>query len=193
MPSHDDTPDYLLNRLIRYPSAVMIRLRRLRLRLLGAHVGRRCWIQKILVPRNPWDIWLNDDVSLDHGVTLLTSGPRRREPRIVIGTHTYINRYTMLDAHDRIELGEHCFIGPFCYITDADHQHARGQFVSTQPMNTAPVKIGRDVWMGAGVIVLKGVTINDGAIIGAGAVVVRDVPSNAKVAGVPAHQIGERN
>lgn len=55
-----------------------------------------------------------------------------------------------------------------------------------------PVAIGKDVWLGAGVVVLKGVTIGDSAVIGAGAVVTRDVPPNAKVAGVPARQIGAR-
>lgn len=52
--------------------------------------------------------------------------------------------------------------------------------------------IGNDVWIGAGAIVLKGVTIGNGAVIGAGAVVTRHVRPNEKVAGVPARVIGSR-
>jgi acetyltransferase-like isoleucine patch superfamily enzyme len=185
-------PDYLANRLIRFPAAVMIRVRRRWLRLLGAHIGSDCWLQEISVPRNPWDIYLDDNVSLDRGVVLLTTGPRGANPRIKIESKVYINRFCMLDAHKRIEVGSGSLIGPFCYITDSDHQYSRGGMARTQPMDTMPVKIGRDVWLGAGVIVLKGVCIGDGAIIGAGAVVTRSVPPHAKMAGVPARQIGER-
>jgi acetyltransferase-like isoleucine patch superfamily enzyme len=83
-------------------------------------------------------------------------------------------------------------IGPFCYITDADHGTQTGASVAEQPMETSPVHIGADVWMGAGVKVLKGVTIGDGAVIGAGAVVTHDVPARAIAVGVPARVIGQR-
>jgi acetyltransferase-like isoleucine patch superfamily enzyme len=99
----------------------------------------------------------------------------------------------MIDAHERIEFLGNCMVGPYCYFTDGDHGHQLGQNVGRQPMETAPVKIGKDVWIGAHVCVLKGVTIGDGAIIGAGAVVTRDVAPNAKVVGIPARQIGERS
>jgi acetyltransferase-like isoleucine patch superfamily enzyme len=56
-------------------------------------------------------------------------------------------------------------------------------------MTPAPIVIGREVWLGASVTVVPGVTIEDGAIVGAGAVVTRDVPANAIVAGVPAKLI----
>lgn len=52
-----------------------------------------------------------------------------------------------------------------------------------------PVTIGNDVWMGANVVVLPGVTIGDNVVIAAGAVVTKDVPSNTLVAGVPAKKI----
>jgi acetyltransferase-like isoleucine patch superfamily enzyme len=184
--------DPLVNRLIRYPSSVKSRLRRLRLRWLGADIGRGCWLQKISVPRNPWDVRLGEFVSLDLGVVLLSTGPKTDQPRIVIGANTYINRFTMFDAHRRIEIGERCMIGPYCYFTDGDHGHGRGEPVQGQAMETAEVTIARDVWIGAHVCVLKGVSIGEGAVVGAGAVVTRNVPAFAKVAGVPARPIGER-
>jgi maltose O-acetyltransferase len=184
--------DPLINRAMRYPSAVMVRLRRLRMRMLGVHVGTGCTIHRISIPRNPWDVWLGDYVGMDEGSVLLATGPRKQEPRIVIGSGSYFNRYTMIDAHQRIEFLGHCMVGPYCYFTDGDHGHDRGEIMARQPVESAPIKIGKDVWIGAHVCVLKGVTIGDGAIVGAGAVVTRDVAPNAKVVGIPARQIGER-
>ena len=182
--------DPLANRLIRYPRSAMSRVRRVWLRMLGAHVGRGCTVHRIMIPRNLWDIWIEDYTTLDPGVVLLASGPRIEQPRIFIGQQCYLNRYTMIDAHQRIEFGQRCMVGPFCYITDSDHQSAPGQPVVSQPMVSAPVKIGDDVWIGAHACLLKGVTIGQGAVIGAGAVVTRDVPPFARVAGVPAKPIG---
>src|SRR5277367_5835956 len=66
--------DDLTNRLIRNPGAVAMRLRIARLRLLGVRIGRSCWIRRIEVPRNPWDIVIGDGVALDDHVVLLTTG-----------------------------------------------------------------------------------------------------------------------
>src|SRR5262245_37230766 len=101
---HDD----LVNRFIRYPGAIAIRLRILRLRLLGVSIGRKCWIRRIRVPRNPWDIMIEDNVALDDEVVLLMTGSRRNTPRLVIGGGTYVNRFTMFDASERIEIGRNC-------------------------------------------------------------------------------------
>ena len=178
--------DELINRVIRYPGAVAMRLRIVRLRLLGAHIGRNCWIRRIEVPRNPWDIVIGDGVALDDHVVLLTMGSRGERPRLVIGNRTYVNRFTMFDASEDIEVGQDCLIGPFCYLTDHDHGTATSRLVSEQPLLSSALRIGNNVWIGAGVTILKGVTIGANAVIGAGAVVTRDVASGAKVAGAPA-------
>jgi maltose O-acetyltransferase len=180
--------DELINRMIRYPGAVAMRLRMARLRLLGVRMGRRCWIRRIQVPRNPWDIVIGDNVALDDQVVLLTTGSRRTRPRLVIGNRTYVNRFTMFDASEDIEVGQDCLIGPFCYLTDHDHGTAPSGLFSEQRLLSGALRIGDNVWIGAGVKVLKGVTIGANAVIGAGAVVTRDVASGATVAGVPARQ-----
>ena len=184
--------DELINRAIRYPRAIASRLRILRLRLLGVRIGQRCWIRRIHVPRNPWDIVIDDMVALDDEVVLLTTGSRANAPRLVIGSGTYVNRFTMFDASESIELGRNCLIGPFCYITDHDHGIDLARSIAEQPLVGSPVRIGSGVWIGAGAIILKGVTIGNGAVIGAGAVVTRHVCSHEKVAGVPARTIGLR-
>lgn len=178
--------DDVINRIIRYPCAIVMRMRILRLRLLGVKIGRRCWIQKISAPRNPWDIVIGDNSALDEGVILLTTGNRISNARLRIGSGTYVNRFTMFDASEEIVIGNHCMIGPFCYITDHDHGHEKDRPIGEQPLRSAPVVIGNNVWIGAGAIILKGLTIGDGAVIAAGAVVTKDVNVGTKVAGVPA-------
>ncbi|RBP35546.1 succinyltransferase-like protein [Roseimicrobium gellanilyticum] len=182
----------LINSLLRAPAVVASRLRIIWLRALGAHIGKKCWLRDIWVPRNPWDIHLDEAVAVDRHVTLVASGGPKEEPRIYIGAHTYVNRYTIIDAHESIRIGKDCLIGPSCYISDADHSYAAGKLIAIQPMAKAPVVIEDGVLLGAGVTVLKGVTIGEGAVIGAGAVITKDVPANAVVSGVPGKVMGMR-
>jgi len=161
-------------------------------RLLGAQIEGPCWMQDVWIPRNPWDIKIESNVSLDRQVVLLTTGEPRDEPKIVIGSGTYINRFTMIDASLRVSIGRSCMIGPQCYLTDHDHGRLIGKLVQEQPLESTPVEIGDDVWIGAGVIVLKGVQIGNGSIVGAGAVVTKNVNPREIVAGVPIRVIGLR-
>ena len=115
-----------------------------------------------------------------------------RSNKLVIRYGTYINRYTMIDAHERIEIGRNCMIGPHCYITDANHGVATALPVKNQPMEAKPVIIEDEVWLGAGVIVLSGVRVGSGAVVGAGAVVTSDIPANVIAVGVPARVVNRR-
>ena len=83
-------------------------------------------------------------------------------------------------------------IGPACYITDHDHGTACDRPIRQQSLVSAPVVIEDGAWLGAHAIILKGTRIGKGAIVGAGAVVTRDVPAGAIVAGSPARIIGWR-
>jgi len=167
------------------------RLRNVWFRLLGVRLDGYVWMRRISIPRNWSDVTVERFVALDDGVVLLCSGRSGRN-KLVIQEGTYINRFTMIDASERIQIGANCMIGPHCYITDHDHLHGRDKLVQEQQLIGAPVIIGHDVWIGAGAIILKGVTVGDGAIIGAGAVVSREVAAYSICAGVPARQIGER-
>jgi acetyltransferase-like isoleucine patch superfamily enzyme len=180
-----------LETLLRWRRGIVRRIRAALLKLRGVQIVGHCWVQKVSIPRLARRIRL-ESCMLDDGVTLLLTGAGQ-EPAIRIGYGAYINRHTMLDAVEQIEVGEYVMIGPFCYITDHDHGTAPDRLVHEQPMQAKPVRIGRGAWIGAGVTILKGVNIGEGAIIGAGAVVTRDVPPSAKVAGVPARVIGQRH
>jgi len=167
------------------------RFRNVWFRAMGVRLGGYVWMRNISIPRQWADITLERDTALDDGVILLCSGAEKRD-KLVIRQGTYINRYTMIDAHERVEIGRNCMIGPQCYITDGNHGRAPGVPVKNQKMEAKPVIIGDDVWLGAGVIVLPGVSIGQSAVIGAGAVVTKDVPADSVYAGVPAINIGQR-
>ena len=176
----------MINFCLRASGSIKSRVRIRLLRLGGARIGDHCWLRKISVPRNPWDIELGDRVALDDGVVLLTTGTRSGRARLRIGHGVYINRYTMIDITDSIAIGADTMIGPFCYLTDHDHVQASDGAIVSGAFVAAPVSIGRNVWIGAGVVILKGVSIGDGAVVGAGSVVTRDVSAGEKVVGVPA-------
>jgi acetyltransferase-like isoleucine patch superfamily enzyme len=167
------------------------RIRNLYYRSLGVKMDSYIWMRAIEIPRNWTDITLEEGVALDRGVTLLCSGPLHAD-KLIIRAGTYINRNTMFDAHSHLEVGRDCMIGPFCYLTDANHGTIKGTPVKAQPMQPSPVVIEDEVWIGAHVIVLAGVRIGHGAVIGAGSVVTSEVPPNTVVAGMPARVLRSR-
>ena len=163
----------------RVTGGVARRMRRWWLRRRGMTIGPDCWIQNVMVPRNAKDIKLGAGVALDRQVVLLATGEAIGAPRIVIGDNVYINRFTFIDATEYIEIGAGTMIGPHCYITDHDHGTAAHQSLAEQDLVAEKVHIGRDVWIGAGAIILKGVTLGDQAVVAAGAVVTKSVPERA--------------
>lgn len=87
--------------------------------------------------------------------------------------YNYINRNTMIVSHESISIGEGTTIGPNVVIYD--HDHDKKGFISE------PIVIGKNVWIGAGCTILKGVTIGDCAVVGAGTLVSKDVKPNTTV------------
>lgn len=162
-------------------------------RVLGVKLQGYVWMRSIDIPRNYSDIQIDAGCSLDLGVTLLCSGEFLSSPKIKIGSNTYINRYTFLDAIDSLIIGQNCAIGPHCYITDHDHGHDPSQPPLQQPMLSQPTSIGDFVWIGAHTTILKGVSIGAGAMIGAGSVVTKDIPAKAVAVGNPAKVIKYRD
>jgi acetyltransferase-like isoleucine patch superfamily enzyme len=183
----------VFNRIMRAPDWLRGRLRIALLRMGGAHIGRHCFIRNIDVPCDPWDLWIDDGVGLDNHVVLCLNGPRRDGPKIVIRTGSYINRYTVIDAFERVEVGRDCLIGPHCYIGDHARARVPGLPLGAGPLQGAPITLGDGVYVGAGAVITGGVTIGKAATIGAGAVVNRDVAAGDTVAGVPARSVAGLN
>lgn len=107
--------------------------------------------------------------------------------QILLGGNSYTAGCNKIIAKKRVEIGRNCSIAWGVTITDHDFHRTYVQGVE-QP-ETAPVKICDGVWIGMNATILKGVTVGERAIVAAGAVVTRDVPPRAMVAGVPARVI----
>lgn len=113
---------------------------------------------------------------------------------LTIGDRVSINRNSILVCHDHITIGDRTSIAPNVLIYDHDHRF--GQKGLENGYRTAPVTIGSDCWIGAGVIILRGSTIGDGCVIGAGSIVRGDIPPHSLVTSdrtLHITPIGDRN
>jgi maltose O-acetyltransferase len=106
--------------------------------------------------------------------------------RITIGDGTFVNYGVSISAHDSVTIGADCQIGQYAIIQDNDYHDLIDKRVLPP---SRPVVIEDRVWIGARVIVLRGVRIGHDAVVGAGSVVTRDVPPWTVVAGVPARPV----
>jgi acetyltransferase-like isoleucine patch superfamily enzyme len=113
--------------------------------------------------------------------------------RIVLGEDVRINRGCTLVSYSEISIGDFAIIGEYVTIRDANHGMNRTEPMRYQKHTSEPIRIGRDVWIGRGSCVLPGVTIGEGAVIGANSVVTRDIHPFAVVAGAPAQVIKTRD
>ena len=105
---------------------------------------------------------------------------------IHLGKNVFINSACQFQDQGGIFIGDNCLIGPGTMIATLNHYPDPER---RQGMTHAPVVIGKNVWTGAHVTILPGVTIGDNAIVAAGAVVAKDVPADTIVGGVPAKAI----
>jgi acetyltransferase-like isoleucine patch superfamily enzyme len=111
---------------------------------------------------------------------------------IYVGSNVYIGPQAFLSADGvRVDIGHDTVIGPGLYLIAGDHEFSIPgvSFADSQRGRNEPICIGRNVWIGARVVILKGVTIGNSAVVAAGSVVTRDVETYAIVAGNPARFI----
>jgi len=154
-----------------------------------AHVARllHYWNYSHVVPRRA--------AAIGHGVRLAPTITMRNGERISIGAGARLGSHCSLWAGDtvgRIDIGENALFGPEVYITASNYRTDPGAPILHQPKEEHSVRIGRDVWLGARVIVVAGVTIGDGCVVGAGSVVTRSLPPQTICAGAPARVLRGR-
>lgn len=114
---------------------------------------------------------------------LATTAP---DARLSIGPRTFLNYGVSVGAQQQVTIGADCLIGQFTLIMDCDYHDL---LTRVAPGPSAPVVLEDRVWLGAHVIVLKGVRIGRHSAIGAGSVVTRDIPPACLAAGSPAQVI----
>lgn len=122
------------------------------------------------------------DVSIEKGASIILgkkvrahTGTRiraRRGARIVIGDDVAFNYNCMLTAHDEIRIGSGCEIGPGVLFYDHDHDF-HGYSIKEKKYRTAPIQIGKNVWIGANSVILRGAKIGDNCVIAAGSIISR--------------------
>jgi len=108
--------------------------------------------------------------------------------KLSIGNEVFINTDCRFACGGNITIGDHCQISARVSFETINHQLIPVKY-GKRPSKTAPIIIENNVWIGSGVILLPGVTVGQGAVVAAGAVVKKDVPSYTLVAGVPAQII----
>lgn len=164
--------------------------RRLRLRAhRGLSLGANCELGPcVLVETGGGQVTIGDDCTLSAGVVLAAYGDY-----IQLARWVYVGPYATIYGHGGVTIGEGTLIAMHCRILSSSHTIApQGTFIRSQPDILQPTSIGRDVWLGAGATVLGGVNIGDGCVIGAGAVVTRDLPPGSIAIGVPARVVRQR-
>ncbi len=169
------------------------------------------WVRHFLAPRmdglgeghlirKPWYVQIRGfDVSAGpffhivadraRPVEICGWGSPQEHGAVVLGAHCLILPGVRIQSAARIEIGDDCMVAAGAYITDADWH---GLYDRTHEGGArAPVVLGKNVWIGEGACVLKGVTIGENSVVGARAVVAEDVPANVVVAGNPARVVKE--
>ncbi len=143
--------------------------------------------------RADWSARVSPHASLD-GVASLGSAVVGRH--VLIGTGSYVASGTVQAA----VIGDFCSIGPNVLIGPSEHEldhwttspfeaERHGEGAASTERNRPPPRIGNGVWIGANVVILRGVTIGDRSVIAAGAIVTEDVPSREVWGGVPAKRV----
>jgi acetyltransferase-like isoleucine patch superfamily enzyme len=125
---------------------------------------------------------------LGHGTKI-----RCHEGLVSIGAKTVLGQDCTISAYQHVSIGRECVIADRVMLIDFDHGVVEVERpIRLQGIYKRDVRVGHNVWIGYGACILRGVTIGDNAIVGTSAVVTKDVPENAVVAGVPARVIRMR-
>ncbi len=149
----------------------------------GGDIGRG-----VVVEPGAGRITIGQDCSLATGAVFAAYGGQ-----IELARWVFVGPYTVIYGHGGITIGEGTLIAMHGRILSSNHTVAPfGTPIRSQPDVRLPTKIGRDVWLGAGVTVLGGVTIGDGCIVGAGAVVTKNLAPGSIALGIPAQITGWR-
>lgn len=164
------------------------RQRRVLLRALCGSFGNGITVGLGVLVLHPHTFAIGDGVFIGNQTFL----QGRHDGHFVIGARTWIGPQSYFDCRD-LELGENVGWGPGAKVLGSEHTAAPvGLPIIATDLVIKPVRVGSSCDIGVNAVLLPGVTLGEGAIVGAGAVVTRDVPAYAVVAGVPAKILRSR-
>lgn len=154
-----------------------------------ASIGRNVSIDGLPFVSGHCEIHIGSDVYLG-GKLDISSGRFLERPRLVIKDRAELGWNVRLTVNQEVIIEERARVAADCRISDSDghprEADLRAQNAPLNPKDIRPVRICRDAWIGNGTHIMKGVTIGEGAIIGANSVVITDIPPFALALGNPA-------
>lgn len=168
----------MINKIVEIGKVVEIKLR-------GGVVGKNCRIHKgfkLSFEQNPKDKSVNGSVKIGNDffardflyIDIVAPG------KLTIGDGVFISNFCSITSLESITIGNNTLLGENVRVYDHNHNFKEiSKIIKAQGFNTAPVIIGSNCWIASNVTILKGVTIGDNSIIGAGCVVYKNVPSDS--------------
>lgn len=113
---------------------------------------------------------------------------------LILGDDVKFTMGCVVQSIERVEIGRDSLFGEYCSIRDADHGTRIGEPIARQALVPSPTRIGKDVWCGRGVVVLRGIEISDGVVVGANSVVLHDLTTAYGIyVGTPPRLVRERS
>lgn len=163
----------------------------------------RLWNRGAMLIRRPF--YIRGGVRVSYGKGFTTGYNCRIEvfgdrddhnTKLLIGKNVHIGDNVHIAVAEQVNIGDNCLFASKIFISDLDHGTYSGvdpSLPTSDPNNRAitfaPVSIGKNVWLGENVCVLKGVSIGDGSIVGANSVVTKSIPAQSIAVGIPARVI----
>lgn len=150
---------------------------------IGSNYSRLCTGKSTVHIRKDAELHIDGDVGLGFGVNLIVND----FAKISIGDNTYFAGDCKIYASEEIRVGSDCAIAWGLTLIDTDFHSVK--IDNKERKNSAPIKIGNHVWIGANCSILKGVTIGEHSVIAAGSIITSDIPPGSVAAGNPAKVI----
>ncbi len=176
---------FLYCKLLHLMENVQNRARILHFRLIGVTIGKQCRVHAGV--RIAGNVHIGDNVRIGSYtyINTYTSGAIHIGNDVLIGSLSHI-----VSGHARVEIGDHCIFAPGVYISDSFHDTEHVDILTKHStIISQAVTIGKNVWLGVDVVVLKGATIGEGSVIGAKALVNRFIGDYSIAIGIPAEVI----
>jgi acetyltransferase-like isoleucine patch superfamily enzyme len=160
---------------------------KLKYRLLGkdVRIGKNFKVRARLIIKGPGRVSIGDNAVVDGTSHAVTPWTANKDAEIIIGNNVFLNG-TRFGCARRIEVGDNCILAD-CRLLDTDFHSVNPQKRNApEHIESSPIKIGSNVWISLGCVILKGVTIGENSTIAAQSVVYGDVEKDAVYGGNPA-------
>ena len=170
-----------------FPTPVDI-LRKAWLRFRGAQIATSTHVPRLIVTW-PHQIQIGERCVLQPDIFFNYDMYWMPGPSIRIGNNVFVGRGVEFNIVGGLDVGDEALIASGCVFVDHDHGTDPSVPMNVQANKVKPITVGRDVWLGANCVVLKGVNIGDRAIVGAGSVVTKSIPAERSGPALPARKI----